>query len=86
MFYPQLLTSIVLGGSRAQQQASFLRERQSNFKQAALKAKQNGDMELAKKYLRQAKVGTTKGLCKVKKIPKIQKKTRMELTPPTHPI
>ncbi|KAI0228023.1 Coiled-coil and C2 domain-containing protein 1-like [Lamellibrachia satsuma] len=42
-------------GSRAQQQASFLRERQMQFKQAALKAKQNGEVELAKKYLRQSK-------------------------------
>ncbi len=33
----------------------FLQERQLQFKKAALKAKQNGDTELAKKYLRMAK-------------------------------
>ena len=43
--------------SRAEQQAIFLQDRQLAFKKAALQAKTNGDMELAKKYLRMAKVG-----------------------------
>jgi coiled-coil and C2 domain-containing protein 1 len=42
--------------SRAEQQTIFLQERQLQFKKAALNAKQNGDMELAKKYLRSSKV------------------------------
>ena len=41
--------------SRAEQQCEFLQERQKEFKVAALEAKQNGDMELAKKYLRMSK-------------------------------
>jgi hypothetical protein len=35
---------------------AFLVQRQSQFKQAAMSAKTSGDIELAKKYLRQAKV------------------------------
>ena len=42
--------------SRADQQASFLRERMSEYKTAAFNAKKKGDIELAKKYLRLAKV------------------------------
>ncbi len=42
--------------SRAEQQTMFLQERQLAFKKAALIAKQKGEMELAKKYLRMAKV------------------------------
>ena len=42
--------------SRAEQQTIFLQERQLQFRKAALAAKKNGDMELAKKYLRYAKV------------------------------
>uniref|UniRef100_A0A914WVX9 DM14 domain-containing protein n=1 Tax=Plectus sambesii TaxID=2011161 RepID=A0A914WVX9_9BILA len=41
--------------SRNSQQLDFLEHRQMQFKQAALLAKQKGDMELAKKYLRAAK-------------------------------
>ncbi|XP_035667505.1 coiled-coil and C2 domain-containing protein 1-like isoform X5 [Branchiostoma floridae] len=41
--------------SRAQQQLEFLEERQKQFKMAALKAKNEGDMEHAKTLLRQAK-------------------------------
>ncbi|CAH1253517.1 CC2D1A [Branchiostoma lanceolatum] len=41
--------------SRAQQQLEFLQERQKQFKLAALKAKNEGDMEHAKMLLRQAK-------------------------------
>jgi hypothetical protein len=42
--------------SRAEQQSAFLVERQNQFRQAAMSAKTSGDIELAKKYLRQAKV------------------------------
>ena len=42
--------------SRAEQQAAFLEQRQAQFKRAALQAKNSGDMELAKKYMRMAKV------------------------------
>lgn len=42
--------------SRAEQQLNFLNERMNEYKQAALKAKKNKDIELAKKYLRIAKV------------------------------
>lgn len=42
--------------SRAEQQLNFLNERMNEYKQAALKAKKNRDIELAKKYLRIAKV------------------------------
>lgn len=42
--------------SRAEQQGAFLEQRQAEFKQAALHAKSSGDLELAKKYLRMAKV------------------------------
>lgn len=41
--------------SRAEQQLNFLNERMNEYKQAALKAKKNRDIELAKKYLRIAK-------------------------------
>ena len=43
----------------------FLQERQLAFKREALKAKQKGDMELAKKYLRQAMVRHEKNLVRV---------------------
>ena len=43
-------------GSRSEQQLAFLRERQGEFKQAALNAKKNHDLELAKKYVRMMKV------------------------------
>ena len=42
--------------SRADQQAQLLRERMQEYKTAAFTAKKNGDIELAKKYLRMAKV------------------------------
>ena len=42
--------------SRADQQAQFLRERMQEYKMAAFNAKKNNDIELAKKYLRLAKV------------------------------
>ncbi|XP_064604188.1 coiled-coil and C2 domain-containing protein 1-like isoform X2 [Liolophura sinensis] len=38
--------------SRAEQQEAFLKERMEEFKAAAIDAKKNGDIELAKKYLR----------------------------------
>jgi coiled-coil and C2 domain-containing protein 1 len=41
--------------SRAESQALFLQERQLQFKKAALIAKKNGDLALAKNYLRLAK-------------------------------
>ncbi|XP_078317784.1 coiled-coil and C2 domain-containing protein 1-like isoform X2 [Crassostrea virginica] len=41
--------------SRAEQQLNFLTDRMNEYKQAALKAKRNKDIELAKKYLRIAK-------------------------------
>lgn len=41
--------------SRSEQQTLFLQERQLQFKKAAFQAKKNGDIELAKKYLRMAK-------------------------------
>lgn len=41
--------------SRAEQQAVFLQKRQMQFKRAAIDAKNSGDMELAKKYMRFAK-------------------------------
>lgn len=41
--------------SRSEQQANFLLTRQAKFKQAALDAKNKGDIELAKKYIRLAK-------------------------------
>ncbi|XP_061182028.1 coiled-coil and C2 domain-containing protein 1-like [Saccostrea echinata] len=41
--------------SRAEQQAYFLTDRMNEYKQAALKAKKNNDIELAKKYMRIAK-------------------------------
>ena len=49
--------------SRAEQQASFLENRQKQFKVAALEAKKNGDIELAKQYIRMAKVRSM-GYCK----------------------
>ena len=42
--------------SRAEQQAAFLEKRQLQFKKAAVQAKSSGDLELAKKYMRMAKV------------------------------
>jgi uncharacterized membrane protein len=45
--------------SRAEQQTTFLLDRQMQFKQAAMAAKTSGDIELAKKYLRLAKVSTS---------------------------
>ena len=42
--------------TRSQQQEIFLRERYAEFKEAALNAKKNNDIELAKKYLRLMKV------------------------------
>ena len=41
--------------SKSEQNALFLQQRQTQFKQAALKAKQKGDIALAKKYLQQAR-------------------------------
>lgn len=42
--------------SRAEQQANFLSDRMNEYKQAALKAKKSNEIELAKKYMRIAKV------------------------------
>jgi len=42
--------------SRSEQNATFLLNRQNQFKQAAVSAKASGNLELAKKYLRMAKV------------------------------
>jgi len=42
--------------SRSEQNATFLLNRQNQFKQAAMSAKASGNIELAKKYLRMAKV------------------------------
>jgi len=44
--------------SRSEQNAVFLLNRQNQFKQAAMSAKASGNIELAKKYLRMAKVVT----------------------------
>ncbi|XP_060077297.1 coiled-coil and C2 domain-containing protein 1-like isoform X2 [Ylistrum balloti] len=41
--------------TRAEQQAFLLRERMNEYRQAAVKAKKNNDLELAKKYMRIAK-------------------------------
>ncbi|CAL7944646.1 unnamed protein product [Xylocopa violacea] len=41
--------------SRAEKQAALLQQRQHELKQAALNAKKDGDIELARTYLRQAK-------------------------------
>lgn len=41
--------------SRAQEQLVLLQQRQHELKQAALNAKKDGDIELARTYLRQAK-------------------------------
>lgn len=41
--------------SRAQKQTLILQKRQMEFKRAALAAKKDGDLDLAKDYLRQAK-------------------------------
>ncbi|KAK3612667.1 hypothetical protein CHS0354_042193 [Potamilus streckersoni] len=41
--------------SRADYQANFLKERMLEYKNAAIQAKKNNNIELAKKYLRQAK-------------------------------
>lgn len=43
--------------SKTEQNACFLQERQLQYKQAAMQAKKNGDVELAKEYLRKMKVG-----------------------------
>lgn len=42
--------------SRSEQNATFLLNRQNEFKKAAMSAKASGNIELAKKYLRMAKV------------------------------
>ena len=42
--------------SRQEQQLAFLKERMSEFKQAAMQAKKNHDIELAKQYVRMMKV------------------------------
>ena len=42
--------------SRSEQNAAFLLNRQNEFKRAAMSAKASGNIELAKKYLRMAKV------------------------------
>jgi len=42
--------------SRSEQNATFLLNRQNQFKKAAISAKDSGNIELAKKYLRMAKV------------------------------
>ena len=42
--------------SKTEQNAAFLQDRQHQYKKAALTAKRNGDLELAKKYIRMAKV------------------------------
>ena len=42
--------------SRQEQQLAFLKERVSEFKQAAMQAKKNHDLELAKQYIRMMKV------------------------------
>lgn len=41
--------------SRAEKQLALLQQRQHELKQAALNAKKEGDIELARSYLRQAK-------------------------------
>lgn len=41
--------------SRAEKQVALLQQRQHELKQAALNAKKNGDIELARNYLRQSK-------------------------------
>jgi len=41
---------------RADQQTQFLRERMMEYKNAAIAAKKNNDIALAKQYLRMAKV------------------------------
>lgn len=51
-----LMSSPVSATSRAESQALFLQERQLQFKKAALVAKKNGELALAKNYLRMAKV------------------------------
>ncbi|ELU18816.1 hypothetical protein CAPTEDRAFT_161585 [Capitella teleta] len=48
-------TPQVSSASRAESQALFLQERQLQFKKAALIAKKNGDLALARNYLRLAK-------------------------------
>jgi len=47
---------VVSTHSRSEQNATFLLNRQNQFKQAAVSAKASGNIELAKKYLRMAKV------------------------------
>lgn len=42
--------------SRAEQTSHFLSERMNEYRTAALQAKKNNDIELAKKYIRIAKV------------------------------
>jgi coiled-coil and C2 domain-containing protein 1 len=41
---------------RADQQTQFLKERMQEYKMAAINAKKNNDIALAKQYLRMAKV------------------------------
>jgi len=47
---------LVSSHSRSEQNAAFLLNRQNEFKNAAMSAKASGNIELAKKYLRMAKV------------------------------
>jgi len=51
--------------SRSEQNATFLMNRQNEFKRAAMSAKASGNMELAKKYLRMAKVCLVVEYCAV---------------------
>jgi len=59
-FVPRLMDDVcvfvVSAHSRSEQNAVFLLNRQNQFKQAAMSAKASGNIELAKKYLRMAKV------------------------------
>lgn len=52
----QAASSMRKSPGRNEQQLSYLLERQKEFKQAALKSKQQGDLEGAKNYLRMSKV------------------------------
>lgn len=53
----QAASSMRKSPGRNEQQLNYLLERQKEFKQAALKSKQQGDLEGAKNYLRMSKVG-----------------------------
>lgn len=52
----QAASSMRKSPGRNEQQLNYLLERQKEFKQAALKSKQQGDLEGAKNYLRMSKV------------------------------